>query len=338
MSPKISIIVPVYNVEKFLPQCLDSILAQTYTDYELILVDDGSKDRSPTICDDYAARDNRISVVHKSNGGVSAARNTGIEAARGEYITFIDSDDYISPDYLEAFFQAASPALPTDALIVHKGIEPFFDDGSTDVHCLPDSAFPIRNPFEYSELYLLLLGPCLKLYRRSIITESHVRFNTALSNGEDRIFVQDYLLAEGCQRICVVNYMGYHYRRDGNEFSLTHAKGKYEAWILFAEENLKKWKRLKEKYDIADNVFPPLIIAHYKDACFCAISSLLSTRSEKGFRQRYRCYKKAASMLKSYKHFHILDYNNHYISIIERLPVFLSYPLLSFSVRFVFPK
>ena len=102
---QISIIVPVYNVEKYLSRCIDSILNQTFDDFELILIDDGSPDHSGSICDDYAKKDNRILVIHKENGGLSDARNAGINIASGEYIMFVDSDDYISKDMCEILYQ-----------------------------------------------------------------------------------------------------------------------------------------------------------------------------------------------------------------------------------------
>ena len=98
--PKVSVIVPVYNTEKYLPRCIESILAQTFTDFELILVNDGSTDKSGKICDEYAKKDSRIVVIHKENGGVSSARNKGIEISQGELISFIDADDWITPLYL----------------------------------------------------------------------------------------------------------------------------------------------------------------------------------------------------------------------------------------------
>lgn len=101
----ISIIVPVYNVDTFLKKCVDSILSQSYKNFELILVDDGSTDNSGNICDYYASIDKRVRVIHKINGGVGAARNTGMSIAKGKYITFIDSDDYVEPEYLSAFFR-----------------------------------------------------------------------------------------------------------------------------------------------------------------------------------------------------------------------------------------
>lgn len=102
-NPKVSVIVPVYNVEKLLQRCIDSILAQTFTDFELLLIDDGSKDKSGEICDEYAAKDSRIRVFHKQNGGVSTARNIGIDKAQGEWIYFVDSDDIVLPSALGTF-------------------------------------------------------------------------------------------------------------------------------------------------------------------------------------------------------------------------------------------
>ena len=104
--PAISIIVPVYNVEKYLNECIDSILAQTFPDFELILVDDGSPDNCPALCDAAAAKDKRIRVIHKKNGGQSTARNAGLDAARGEWIAFVDSDDTITPDYCAKLYAA----------------------------------------------------------------------------------------------------------------------------------------------------------------------------------------------------------------------------------------
>ena len=103
--PEISIIVPVYNTEKYLHRCIDSILAQTFTDFELILVDDGSPDNCPQICDEYAEKDCRVKVIHQENGGLSAARNAGIDIATGTFIFFCDSDDYIKEDCLLHFYE-----------------------------------------------------------------------------------------------------------------------------------------------------------------------------------------------------------------------------------------
>lgn len=105
--PQISVIVPVYKVEQYLNRCVDSILNQTYTDLEIILVDDGSPDNCPAICDDYAAQDARVKVIHKKNGGLSSARNAGLDAAHGDYIAFVDSDDWVDPEMYEALIKLA---------------------------------------------------------------------------------------------------------------------------------------------------------------------------------------------------------------------------------------
>ena len=103
-NPKISLIVPVYNVEKYLNRCVDSILSQDFTDFEILLIDDGSMDKSGKICDEYAKIDTRVRVFHKVNGGVSSARNLGLDYAKGQWIGFCDSDDYVKKDFLKTFF------------------------------------------------------------------------------------------------------------------------------------------------------------------------------------------------------------------------------------------
>ena len=103
--PLVSIIVPCYKVEQYLPVCIESVLGQTYDNWELILVDDGSPDRSGEICDQYAAKDKRINVIHKPNGGLSSARNAGLDMMNGEYVTFLDSDDFWHKDYLRVMMK-----------------------------------------------------------------------------------------------------------------------------------------------------------------------------------------------------------------------------------------
>lgn len=110
-SPLISVIVPVYKVEEYLARCVDSILGQTYRNLEILLVDDGSPDRCGEICEEYAARDTRIRVIHKENGGLSSARNAAIDVAQGEYLGFVDSDDWIEPETYEALLEMALQEL-----------------------------------------------------------------------------------------------------------------------------------------------------------------------------------------------------------------------------------
>ena len=124
-KPSVTLIVPVYNVEKYLNRCIDSILNQTLEDFELILVDDGSKDNSGNICDEYMRKDRRVKVIHKENGGLSDARNSGIEISTGEYLSFIDSDDWVEKEFLETLY---NNAIKYQAEIVIVNLHKVFDN------------------------------------------------------------------------------------------------------------------------------------------------------------------------------------------------------------------
>ena len=132
MNPLISVIVPIFNVEKYLNRCVDSIINQTYENLEIILVDDGSTDGCPGICDDYAKKDSRIKVIHKENGGLSDARNAGMKVAIGEYISFVDSDDYVIPDFIEKML---SILISERSDIAECNVAKFYEDGSRELLC-----------------------------------------------------------------------------------------------------------------------------------------------------------------------------------------------------------
>lgn len=191
----ISIIVPVYNAEKTLRECVDSILYQDYRDFELLLIDDGSKDSSPLICDEYAVIDRRVKVYHKPNGGVSSARNLGIENTQGKWITFIDADDYITQNYLNVVDKH-------DEDIIIKGYQKFDKEGETSNMPLTDS----RKQSSFKELlnqYItdsLLRCPWAKFYKKSVIGD--LRFLTEMKIGEDAWFVFKYL--ERCRNYSVI--------------------------------------------------------------------------------------------------------------------------------------
>ncbi len=207
-NPKISIIVPVYNVEQYLLRCIDSILAQTFTDFEVLLVDDGSKDRSGAICDEYAAKDRRVRVFHKPNGGVSSARNVGLENARGEWIGFVDSDDYVKADFLSAFFKQRQ-----DADMLSQGFySPNWMNKSAMTISEKDeiidgdslASFVLRMTKTSQIGYLWC-----KLFRRQIIEKYSIRFEESVCHMEDRLFVYNYL--SHSNRVINSSYDGYVY-------------------------------------------------------------------------------------------------------------------------------
>lgn len=168
--PKISVIVPVYNVEKYLHECIDSILAQTFTDFELILVNDGSQDNSGAICDEYASKDNRITVIHQENQGQAAARNNGVKVARGEWIHFVDSDDLIHPQMLEILYGAVDETTQISMCSVYQGSnlsESFFSsksDYNFEKRAINDEELVLM----YHEKYHYWIA-CAKLIKKEII-------------------------------------------------------------------------------------------------------------------------------------------------------------------------
>lgn len=166
--PMISIIVPIYNVEQWLPRCIDSLLSQTYNNIEIILSEDGSPDRCATICDEYAQKDGRIRVLHKKNGGLSDARNAAIDIAKGEYITFVDSDDFVTSDYVETLYSLClkynCKISVADWCIFPVGKMPIIT-----LHKIQESFFCQKKALEemfYQKHYDV--SACVKLYHRSL--------------------------------------------------------------------------------------------------------------------------------------------------------------------------
>lgn len=210
-NPKISVIVPVYNTEKYLHRCIDSILAQTFTDFELLLVDDGSTDRSGAICDEYAQKDNRVRVFHKENGGVSSARNMGLDNARGEYVMFLDSDDYMFPEMcyilVDTIKKEKSDMVICGTCETGGG---FWRPQEYKTYSFQE----LKNNFVFL-LHTELLSPSWnKIFRRCQIKHY---FREDISFGEDLIFNLDYL--KNCNRVSFIKTSPM-FHEIGNENSL----------------------------------------------------------------------------------------------------------------------
>lgn len=264
---EISVIVPVYNVEKYLKRCVDSILNQSYKDFELILVDDGSKDSSGKICDEYGQTDSRVKVIHKKNGGVSAARNTGLKFATGEYIMFVDSDDTI----LETFFEQAIFSIKKENVDMYiSGITML---NYTEDKFVDSQDYTIKNSEKMTVKELLetcnvnypmidICGPCCKLYKSSVIKEKSILFNEEMSLGEDTAFNLNYL--ESVNTVYFSKSIFYLYFRQNSEslFSKFH-KEIYENHVYIYNEfrDLMKYKKCsKESLEHFENLYCELII------------------------------------------------------------------------------
>lgn len=196
----LSVIVPVYNASKYLRPCLDSILSQSYPDFEVLLVDDGSTDDSGSICDEYARRDSRVRVFHKTNGGVSSARNLGLDQAQGEFVCFVDADDVIP----KGCFENLATSLSDDTDMVFGGIRKFSEENV----CLEQISIESKMFLDKSGCIDFFLPPVNsesdwqrylynRIYRRAIIEKNHIRFNSKIHYKEDGLFVVQYICS--CQ-------------------------------------------------------------------------------------------------------------------------------------------
>jgi len=276
----LSVIMPVYNVEKYLPTMVDSVLAQTYRDFELIMVDDGSTDGSGALCDDYAARDARVRVIHKENGGVSTARNTGIEAARGEYIYFADSDDYLYPETLETMMREIGDR---DFLMMEyaQGARTEFEEVSRErvatVH-----ARLIADDFEgLCHLFIPILGDLgglpRSLVRRDIIIDNNLRFSTKFRVGEDMAFSFNYI--RHIRSAVRIDYQGFYYMQNSGSAMHDYRRIPEDAYFNMTAQifdaNIEHFQLTeKQKEDWLDCfakrhyfVYIPFLLKGYQPEC-----------------------------------------------------------------------
>lgn len=247
-SPLISIIVPVYNSEEHLHKCINSILNQTLTDFELLLINDGSKDRSGKICDVFAEKDKRVKVIHKENGGVSDARNAGLNIASGKYICFIDSDDWVEISYLECFFKLEKEPVAT---LVLQGFIKEQSNGEKIMSSLPNKIYPSS---EYSDLFystkFIKSWPFIasKLFVNKIINENAVRFDKEVTYGEDLLFILDYLLFT--TNVILISEAGYQYTYQKD--SLSRFYYPYESESKRFESIITKLRKIDVKFNFDD--------------------------------------------------------------------------------------
>lgn len=209
----ISIVIPVYNSALYLDNCLRSVWGQSYTDWECIVVDDGSTDESPIICDRWGNKDNRFKIIHTFNGGVSKARNKGINMAQGDYLCFIDSDDWVDEDYLSTFVEHLSD---NDLVVTGSTQVSFYKKEMIEERFLPsDNCFITFIP-ACTDAFIANLsfffGPCSKLYNGTIIRKFGIRFPEDISLGEDLEF--NFLYLQYVDQICLLKSAHYYYRKD----------------------------------------------------------------------------------------------------------------------------
>lgn len=242
MNFKISIIVPIYKVEKYLNRCIDSILNQSYKNIEVILVNDGSPDKCGEICDEYLLKDNRIIVIHKANGGLSSARNSGLDIATGDYIGFVDSDDWIEPRMYETLIENAikynaqiSVGGVIDLLVECNKYIPTKStfNGNIDVQCL-------NKEQAMKKFFLESWSAWDKIYKREV--HEKIRFPEGEINEDEAIAMQ---ILDNCEKIVYTNEVFYNYIKRSDSITTSEFSEKKLDWYRNCKKNLEF---IKENY------------------------------------------------------------------------------------------
>lgn len=253
---RVSIIVPVYNAEKTLNRCIDSILQQTFTDWELLLINDGSKDHSGEICDEYARKDERVKAFHKKNGGVSSARNIGLDHARGEWITFVDSDDWIVNDCLNMDYSLFQEDLIFFSYYQKNGtLESYVD--------FPVGNFIFNGEYELNNFYQNFIHKSFfkiiwsKLFKRNLI--NGLRFDNLIPIGEDHLFLLNYLIRIKTCRFISKPFYVYQLTEDfSKKYQIEVEKSIYIMSSIFS---------IYDKLRINNKCFEIDIFRDYKSFC-----------------------------------------------------------------------
>lgn len=257
----ISIIIPVYNTETYLPACLDSILSQGFTDFEVLLVDDGSRDGSGAICDAYAAKDPRVRVFHKENGGVSAARNLALEQAGGAWVCFVDSDDQLTPGGLQALYDGISDQVDlvmADFIKTTLPVEPV-KPGPCETRLIDRNEAMVsmfNQPDRRFEGYVFA-----KLFRRDLILKANLGFDPAIAIKEDTLFVVSYLSLAATKRVSVSSAPVYYYIQRPSS-AMESLRESYNPKYLTSFDAIVCMNRLVESAFSQDRRL--LYISHYE--------------------------------------------------------------------------
>lgn len=254
MSPFISVIVPIYNVEKYLPKCISSLINQTYDNYEIILVNDGSPDNCGQICDDFKLKSNKIIVLHILNGGVCNARNKGMEIAKGEFYCFVDSDDWVEPTYIEDFVNKIDDY---QTIVIQDCYRDNDESSNKKYFNFDDESFVLEDDFAKmvakNKFYFPGGYPWNKLYSAKIIKENQLKFDPNIKLGDDEKWNYDYF--QFVKKFTFSSRPNYHYIY--NPTSISNQARPFEREVLrylfrtkFFNFALKNYKNKREIEDI----------------------------------------------------------------------------------------
>lgn len=296
-NPKISVIVPVYNVEKYLRRCIDSILAQTFTDFELLLIDDGSKDNSGDICDGYAMKDERVRVFHKKNGGVSSARNLGLDNAKGEWVSFVDADDWVSGIY----FSEGLLDTSNDLVLNKISNQEYITKNFKETKCIPSLLFSkILNK-------QISLGPWAKFFRRDIIEREDLRYYEDIKFAEDAIFnLQYFKLVKNIS----LNIEGvYHYEAPPSSAMWSKYGMTFDMLESYSEKLLSAYFDL----DVRNESFEKTMLYSFVLFANSLSHNKKEFRRKKLFLRRHLMHKLEHRALSEFKMFRLVYLSNKYL-------------------------
>ena len=260
-KPLISVIVPIYMIDRYVGLCIESIINQTYRNLEIILVDDGGKDRGPEICDLYKAKDDRIKVIHKPNGGLVSARKAGLQQSNGSFVTYADGDDWIGPGFIEGMYTAASTA---NADMVCAGLtRDLFTKSASFTNYLPSGIYEgeklkelWKNMASMPPYYRPGISTYVwnKLFKREILLDTQSAVDNRITIGEDGAVTYPALLK--CKKVAVIDNVAYHYRQ--REDSMLKQSSGYSAEaqkLLYLFDFLIRWaEKTPEEYGIKDQI------------------------------------------------------------------------------------
>lgn len=243
MDKKVSVIMPVYNSSNYLRTCLDSVVSQTYSNFEIVLVDDGSTDGSQNICDEYASIFNNINVYHIDNKGVSNARNFGISKAKGELVTFVDADDWVEKDILENLV-----SMINDYDLSCCSLREVWPHINTK-NLLINSNYQLDNPKDaFDVINRMHKGVTVKLFRKEIIINNNIKFNEEIKNGEDAVFLYEYLMH--ANSFVTSSKIVYNYNKIDSNTAVTKYYEDYYKWKLIelkaSFEAFDRWSNNKQ--------------------------------------------------------------------------------------------
>lgn len=293
MGIKVTIIMPVYKVEDYVAKAIDSVLAQTLQEWEFIIVDDGTPDNSGKICDDYAAKDSRITVIHKENGGAPSARNVAMDLAKGEFMYFMDSDDWAEPTMLEDMYKIAKR---DDAQLVVSGffIDTYYDDHNKMTHnyYAQDAVYSIKEEFRKHAYQLfdknLLYPPWNKLFQTEFIQEHNLRY--PLTFWDDFPFVLDVI--ENIERVSVTSRQYYHFiRKRAESETAAYRPNMYEK----REEEHEWMVQLYKYWNVHDDNSKEMIARRYIERFIGCIENLTNKKCTLTYKEKRQAVKEMLS-------------------------------------------